>query len=60
MAIRLVVGIALLTLGFLHVITGTLAIAAYAVGVVAILTGVLRYCPAWTIFGINTRTAAHK
>lgn len=60
MAIRLVIGIGLLALGFLHVVTGTLAIAAYVVGAVAILTGVIRYCPAWSIFGINTSSPAHK
>jgi hypothetical protein len=60
MAIRLVVGIALLALGFLHVVTGTLAIAACVVGAVAIVTGALRYCPAWSIFGINTGSVAHK
>jgi hypothetical protein len=60
MALRLVIGIALLALGFLHVVTGTLAIAAYVVGGIAIVTGVVRYCPAWSIFGINTGSAAHR
>lgn len=60
MAVRLVIGIALLALGFLHAVTGTLAIAAYIVGGIAIVTGVVRYCPAWSIFGINTGSAAHK
>ncbi|MBZ5662158.1 MAG: DUF2892 domain-containing protein [Acidobacteriia bacterium] len=60
MAIRLVIGIALLALRLLHVVTGTLAIVAYVVGCVAILTGVIRYCPAWSIFGIDTSSAAHK
>jgi uncharacterized membrane protein HdeD (DUF308 family) len=59
-AIRVVVGIALLGLAFLHVVTGTLAIAAYVVGAIALLTGVIRFCPAWSIFGINTSSAAHK
>jgi uncharacterized membrane protein HdeD (DUF308 family) len=58
--IRVVVGIVLLALAFLHVITGTLAIAAYVVGAIALLTGTIRYCPAWSIFGINTSTTAHK
>ena len=47
-------------LAFLHVVTGTLAIVAYVVGAVAIVTGLVRYCPAWSIFGINTCQAAHK
>ena len=58
-AVRVVVGIALLALGFLHVVTGALAIAAYIVGAVALITGVIRFCPAWSIFGINTNPA-HK
>jgi uncharacterized membrane protein HdeD (DUF308 family) len=53
-AVRIVVGFALLVLGFLHIVTGTLAIAAYIVGAVAIITGLFRFCPAWSIFGINT------
>jgi len=59
-AVRLVIGIALLALEFQHVITGTLAIVGYVVGAVALITGVVRFCPAWAIFGINTGTAAHK
>lgn len=58
--IRLIVGMALLALGLLHVVTGTLAIAAYVVGAIALITGVVRFCPAWSIFGINTSSTAHK
>jgi len=58
--IRLVIGIALLTMGFLHVVTGTMAIVAYVVGSVALITGLFRFCPAWTIFGMNTSSVARK
>jgi len=58
--IRVVIGIALLALAFLHVVTGTMAVVAYIVGAVALITGMIRYCPAWTIFGINTCQTAHK
>jgi uncharacterized membrane protein HdeD (DUF308 family) len=58
--IRLIIGIALLALAFLHVLTGGLAIAAYVVGAIALVTGALQICPAWSIFGINTSSAAHK
>lgn len=58
--IRIVVGIGLLVLAFLHVVTGTLAIVAYVVGAVALITGFIRFCPAWSIFGINTRAGAQK
>ena len=58
--IRLVLGIVLLALGFLHVVSGMWAIAAYIIGAVALVTGVVRFCPAWTVFGINTGGVAHK
>ncbi len=52
--IRIVLGIVLVALGVSHTVMGGLAIAAYVVGAVALLTGVVRYCPAWSIFGITT------
>jgi len=52
--IRIVLGIMLIGLGLGHVVTGGLAIAAYVVGAIALVTGVIRYCPAWSVFGINT------
>jgi uncharacterized membrane protein HdeD (DUF308 family) len=53
-AIRIVLGIILIALGLSHIVTGGLAIAAYVVGAIALVTGVFRYCPAWSVFGINT------
>ena len=53
-AVRIVMGFALLVLGFLHIATGPLAIAAYIVGAVALITGLFRFCPVWSIFGINS------
>ena len=53
-AVRIVVGLALLVLGFLHIVTGPWAIAAYIVGAVALITGLFRFCPAWSLCGINT------
>ena len=58
--IRLVLGIGLLVLGFLHVVTGTLAIVAYVVGGIALITGLVRVCPAWSVFGVNTCSTAQK
>jgi len=52
--IRIVLGIVLVALGLSHTVTGGLAIAAYVVGAVALVTGVVRYCPAWSVFGITT------
>ena len=52
--VRFVLGIILIALGLTHVLSGGLAIAAYCVGGIALLTGAIGYCPAWTLFGINT------
>ena len=52
--IRLVVG-GYLVLGALFLDLPTWSIAALSVvGIVALLTGAMGYCPAWTVFGINT------
>lgn len=58
--IRFVIGIALLGVAFFHIVTGTLAIAAYLVGGVALITGLFSFCPAWSVFGINTCQTARK
>jgi hypothetical protein len=58
--IRLILAIVLLSLALLHAVTGTLAIAAYLVGAIALVTGVIRFCPAWSVFGINTSSTAHR
>jgi len=52
--IRMFLGIPLLALGLFPAITGAWAIAAYVVGPVAFLTGLLGFCPAWGILGVNT------
>jgi hypothetical protein len=53
-AIRTIVGIVLIALwplGFLH---GTAAIVAAVVGVVLLVTAMLRWCPPYSLLGINT------
>ncbi len=52
--IRVIVGCVLIGLGYSSLLTGGAAMAAYVVGAVAVLTGVIRFCPAYTLFGINT------
>jgi len=52
--IRFVLGILLIALAAAHVVAGNLAIAAYVGGAIALVTGLIRYCPAWSILGINT------
>jgi len=58
--VRLFIGVSLLGLAFFHVVSGTIAIVAYVVGAVALITGLVQYCPAWSILGINTCRGAHK
>jgi hypothetical protein len=53
--LRLVLGIALLALAWFGVLKGWAAAAAYVVAVIAVITGVVGYCPANSILGINTR-----
>ena len=53
-AIRVLLGIALLALGLFHVVIGAWAIGAYIVGAIALITGLVRFCPAWAVCGINT------
>lgn len=52
--IRLVLAVVVIALGLTHVFTGGLAIAAYCVGGIALLTGAIGFCPAWSAFGVNT------
>lgn len=51
---RIVLGIALIAFGLTQVLNGGPLIATYCGGGIALLTGVVRYCPEWTLFGINT------
>ena len=54
-SIRATVGVALITLWPLGMLQGTSAIIALVVGVVLIVTAMLRWCPPYGLFGINTR-----
>jgi hypothetical protein len=58
--VRLVVGVALLVLGLSHLVTGAWAIAACTLGAIALITGLMRFCPAWSVLGINTCSAGRK
>jgi hypothetical protein len=52
--IRILLGITLIALGATHVVTGGLAITAYIAGGVALATGAIRYCGAYSLLGIST------
>ena len=53
-AVRILLGIVLVILGLVHVLTGVWAIVGYVLGALAFVTGLVRFCPAWALFGINT------
>jgi hypothetical protein len=44
----------LLYLGFAGVVAGTLGTAFKVLGFLPLLTGILRHCPAYTLFGMST------
>ena len=53
-SIRAIVGIVLVALWPLGLLQGTPAIVALVVGVVLLITAILRWCPPYTLLGINT------
>ena len=52
--IRIVLGILLIGMGVFGGLTGAAMGAVLAVGAIALVTGVIGFCPAWTLLGINT------
>jgi hypothetical protein len=55
--IRVVVGLALLVLAFLGVVPGTLGLIFKIVGALALLTGMIGFCPVYALFHIRTNKA---
>ena len=53
-SIRAIVGIVLVALWPLGLLQGTPAIVALVVGVVLLITAILRWCPPYSLLGINT------
>lgn len=54
-AIRVVAGLVLLYLGFGGVVAGTPGTVLKVLGFLPLLTGIVGYCPAYTVFGVATR-----
>ncbi|HEY5507825.1 MAG TPA: DUF2892 domain-containing protein [Paludibacter sp.] len=52
--VRFVIALVIFGLYFANVISGTLAIVLLILAVVFILTGLIRFCPLYLPFGINT------
>ncbi|MBA5871402.1 MAG: DUF2892 domain-containing protein [Nitrospira sp. CR2.1] len=52
--IRIVLGILLIGIGVFGGLTGAAMGVVLAVGAIALVTGLIGFCPAWTLLGINT------
>ncbi|MBI5410648.1 MAG: DUF2892 domain-containing protein [Nitrospirae bacterium] len=52
--IRIVLGVALIAVGYLAELPTAGTMVAYVVGAIALVTGAVGFCPAWKLFGINT------
>lgn len=52
--VRVILGIVFLYLGFGGVVGGTLGIILDIVGIVALVTGLIGYCPAYSLFKFRT------
>ncbi len=56
-AVRVVVGLALLYLGWGGVVAGTLGTVFKWLGFLPLLTGIIGYCPAYTLLSLKTKKA---
>jgi hypothetical protein len=56
-AVRVVAGLLLLYLGWGGVVAGTLGTVFKWFGFLPLLTGIIGYCPAYTLFGWRTKKA---
>jgi hypothetical protein len=54
-AIRIVLGVVLLYLGWGGVVTGTLGIVLQYLGFVPLITGLIGWCPLYAVFNFSTR-----
>lgn len=54
--IRILLGVAVIALYFLGKISGITAVVLLIVAAVFIVTGLQRFCPLYTLFGINTKS----
>jgi len=52
--IRVALGIVLLALYFSHVVSGTLGIVFVVLAAIALITGIIGFCPLYALLKINT------
>ena len=55
--IRVVLGVALLALAFAGIVSGAVAILAWVVGAILLVTGVVGFCPLYAILRVSTKPA---
>jgi hypothetical protein len=55
--IRVILGIALLVLNFTGIVTGTLGWVFVGIGALALLTGLIGFCPLYALLRIKTNKA---
>jgi hypothetical protein len=53
--IRIVVGLAILALGFSGVVSGTLGTVFKILGFIPLLTGLMGYCPIYSLIKVQTK-----
>jgi len=53
-ALRILLGVALLYVGWAGVVDGTLGVVFKVLGFVPLVTGLLGWCPAYSLFGVAT------
>lgn len=56
--LRIVIGLVLIILGLAGAVSGATAIAAYVIGAIALLTGLVGFCGLYTVLGVSTRRSA--
>jgi uncharacterized membrane protein HdeD (DUF308 family) len=52
--VRMILGVVLLLIGYLAALPAWATVTVYVLGVIAIVTGAVRFCPVWFVLGINT------
>ncbi|MHB8890526.1 MAG: YgaP family membrane protein [Candidatus Limnocylindrales bacterium] len=57
--IRIVVGIGLAALGVAGVVSGPLAVVAWVVAGVLLVTGVVGFCPLYAVLHVSTKSSTH-
>ena len=51
---RIILGAVLIVLAYFGILSGTGAIIAYVVAAIALITGIIKFCPLNALIGINT------